>query len=51
MVRGFSSRYNVKNLVYFEAYGDIRAAIRREKQVKGWLRKKKIDLIQSVNPQ
>ena len=50
-VPGFSARYNVKNLVYFEMFGDIRAAIRREKQVKGWLRKKKIALIQSMNPQ
>ncbi len=51
IVPGFSSRYNVTNLVYFEMYGDIRAAIRREKQVKGWLRKKKIALIESLNPQ
>ncbi len=51
VVPGFSRRYNVVELVYFEVYGDIRAAIEREKQVKGWLRKKKIALIQSVNPQ
>ncbi len=47
---GFSRRYNVVELVYFEAYGDIRAAIQREKQVKGWLRKKKIALIDLTNP-
>jgi putative endonuclease len=48
---GFSSRYNTKELVYFETWGDIRAAIAREKQIKGWLRRRKIALIDSLNPQ
>jgi putative endonuclease len=49
-VPGFSSRYNVQELVYLEPFGDIRLAIAREKQIKGWLRVKKIALIESLNP-
>jgi putative endonuclease len=37
-VPGFSARYNIQKLVYFETFGDVRAAIAREKQLKGWLR-------------
>jgi putative endonuclease len=48
---GFSARYNTTELVYFETWGDIRAAIAREKHIKGWLRKRKIALIESLNPQ
>ena len=48
--KGFTSRYRVKRLVYFEETNDIRAAIAREKQIKGWLRKKKVALIESLNP-
>ena len=47
---GFTSRYNIRKLVYFESFGDIYNAIRREKQIKGWTRKKKIVLIESMNP-
>lgn len=47
---GFTSRYKLDRLVYFERFGDIRAAIDREKQVKGLLRIKKIALIVSLNP-
>ncbi len=50
LLRGFTSRYNITKLVYFEATPDIREAITREKQIKGWLRSKKIALIESVNP-
>ncbi len=50
VVSGFTRRYNVTQLVYFETTHDIRAAIRREKHIKGWLRKKKVALIRSVNP-
>ena len=50
VIKGFSQRYNTVELVYFETHGDIRAAIRREKQVKGWLRAKNIALIASANP-
>mgnify|MGYP002355119862 CR=1 FL=1 len=48
---GFTSRYNIIKLVYFESTDDISYAIAREKQIKGWLREKKIALIESMNPQ
>jgi putative endonuclease len=51
MIDGFTKKYNLTNLVYFEETGDILSAITREKQIKGWLRKKKIVLIESVNPE
>ncbi len=51
LVEGFTKKYNVTRLVYFEEFESIDLAIRREKQIKGWLRKKKIDLIESVNPE
>jgi putative endonuclease len=47
---GFTKKYNIHRLVYFEAFGDIRDAIAREKQIKGWLRVKKVALVESVNP-
>ncbi len=50
-VPGFTSWYDVNKLVYFEDNNDIRLAIAREKQIKGWLRRKKIALIESTNPQ
>ena len=49
MVPGFSARYNVQKLVYFELFSNVNAAIAREKQLKGWLRKRKVALIESVN--
>jgi len=51
LVPGFTSKYNITQLVYWEAYKDVRDAISREKEIKGWLRKKKIAMIESVNPQ
>ena len=51
MVDGFTKRYHLTILVYYEETGEIQFAIGREKQIKGWLRKKKIGLIESVNPQ
>jgi putative endonuclease len=50
VVAGFSMKYGVTRLVHYERFGDIRAAIVREKQIKGWLRTKKIALIESANP-
>jgi putative endonuclease len=50
VVDGFTKKYNVTKLVYHEATDSIEAAIEREKQVKGWLRRKKVALIESVNP-
>ncbi|MFI5351878.1 MAG: GIY-YIG nuclease family protein [Candidatus Binatales bacterium] len=47
---GFTSKYHIKRLVYFEEFGDIEAAIAREKQLKGWRREKKTRLIESMNP-
>ena len=48
-VPGFTQRYNIDRLVFFEETGDVRAAIAREKQIKGWSRAKKIALIESMN--
>lgn len=45
LVEGFSSKYNVNRLVYWEKHGDIRGAITREKQIEGWVRAKKVALI------
>ena len=47
---GFTKKYNVKKLVYYEIAGDIESAIAREKQIKAGSRKKKIALIKSINP-
>jgi putative endonuclease len=51
LVPGWASRYNLTRLVYYEAGSDIGAAIAREKQIKGWLRARKVALIESVNPE
>ena len=51
LVPGFTSKYNIKLLVYFESTSDVNEAILREKQIKGWLRAKKIKLIESMNPE
>jgi putative endonuclease len=50
-IPGFTKRYNITKLVYYEEPNDVRSAIEREKQIKGWLRQKKIDLIESMNPE
>jgi putative endonuclease len=50
LVDGFTKEYNVTTLVYFETFEDIRETIIREKQIKGWKRKWKTELIQSINP-
>ena len=47
---GFTKRYNVKNLVYFEEAPDWESAIYREKEIKGWNRWKKDRLVDSLNP-
>ena len=51
LAEGFTKKYHVHKLVYFEATTDVRAAIAREKQIKGWTRKKKDALVQSGNPE
>lgn len=48
---GFTKRYNIDQLVHFEEADDPMTAICREKQIKGWLRKKKIELIERENPE
>ncbi len=49
-VPGFTAKYNITKLVYYETTTDIYSAISREKQIKGWLRVKKVNLIESSNP-
>ena len=50
LIPGFTNKYNITKLVYYEECKDIKIAIAREKQIKGWLRKKKIELIEKENP-
>jgi putative endonuclease len=50
LAEGFTKRYGIKRLVYFENHGTAQAAIQREKNIKHWLREWKIDLIVSMNP-
>jgi len=50
LVDGFTKRYRIHRLVYFEAFGDVRDAIAREKQIKGLDRTKRIALIEARNP-
>jgi len=50
LVRGFASRYKITRLVYYGTTNDIRDAIAREKDIKGWLHAKKVALIESTNP-
>ncbi len=51
LVKGFSKSYNCTKLVYVESCDTMQQAITREKQIKGWVRKKKIALIESCNTQ
>ena len=50
LMPGFTSNYKIDQLIYFEAFEDINTAIAREKQIKGWLRSKKLALIETSNP-
>ena len=50
LVEGNTKKYHVHKLVYFESCGEIKDAIAREKQLKGWTRARKIELIESKNP-
>ena len=50
LIEGFTSDYGIKRLVWFEAHGDMSAAILREKRIKKWNRQWKIDLIEAANP-
>ena len=51
LIEGFTKKYNITQLVYFESGDDVTAAIEREKQIKGLLRNKKVELIKTLNPQ
>ncbi len=48
---GFTSKYNIDKLVYYEIFEDIKEAIKREKQLKNWHREWKMNLIKQSNPQ
>ena len=50
LVDGFTKKYNITILIYYEETSDILSAIAREKEIKGWRRSKKMELIESVNP-
>ncbi len=49
-IKGFTKEYKVKHLVYFEHFDDAENAIKREKQIKGWKRQYKINVINDINP-
>lgn len=51
LIPGFTQKYKIDKLAYYEETVDVTAAIAREKQIKGWLRVKKIPLIESMNPE
>ena len=51
LIDGFTKKYNISRLAYFEVTDDIYAAIRREKQIKGWVRIRKLALIETANPE
>ena len=50
LIEGFTKRYHVHKLVYYEQTGDVKAAIEREKQLKHWTRAKKNALVETMNP-
>ena len=51
LIEGFTKKYNITKLVYYEVYEDAYTAISREKQIKAGSRQKKIDLVNSLNPE
>jgi len=51
LIPGFTAKYNVNKLVYFEQYSDPENAILREKEIKAWRRSKKNDLVNQTNPE
>ena len=51
LIKGFTQKYNITRLVYYEVTSDVHAAIQRERQIKGWLRKRKVALIEAENPE
>ncbi|MDD5639813.1 MAG: GIY-YIG nuclease family protein [Candidatus Pacebacteria bacterium] len=51
IISSFSNKYNLNKIVYYEQFNNIEDAISREKQIKGGSRKKKIDLVNNINPE
>lgn len=51
LIEGFTKKYKCKKLIYFEESNDIQSILNREKQLKKWSRQKKIDLINTINPE
>ena len=51
LVKGFTSKYNISMLMYYETSTDVMSAIAREKELKSWRKSKKVDLVESCNPQ
>ncbi len=51
LIEGFTKKYNVHDLVYYERYNDINSTITREKQIKKWERRWKLELIEKFNPE
>lgn len=51
MVEGFTSKYNVNKLIYYEEFKETEYALKREKQLKGWTKLKKANLINKLNPE
>ena len=50
LVDGFTKKYNINKLVYYDSTTDVKSAITREKQIKGWTRKRKNELVETLNP-
>ena len=50
LIAGFTKKYNIDRLIYYEVFDSPETAIQREKEIKGWTRKKKLELIKKVNP-
>ncbi len=51
LVEGFTAKYNVNKLVYYDYTNDVMSAIAKEKEIKGWKRHKKNELVESMNPE
>ena len=50
LIKGFTDKYNITKVIYIESFNSIIEAIEREKQLKGWKKEKKIELIKTLNP-
>lgn len=50
-VSSFTAKYNIDNIIYYEEFQRVEEAIAAEKKIKGWTRKKKLDLIKTINPE